>query len=245
LARSLAMKSLVKWALWVPVFVDGWCWMVVLDAAVLELYERRVPWAEEVGVVVRRRQGLASADIKTTRGAAPCYEEVAGGVAVGDGVVGREPDGERPAGKPRELHLHHLLELAVQVRVQLQDLRRGLVRRDVGEGGVHACLHEPRAMVVEQDTRRAVRASTNLAGEEAIHGQYVGEAALDVGRGGRRRRECVDDGHLDVVRELVEHGGRHALRRVLRRCAVGVQRLHQLRAHCLNLHGVQFAKEDR
>ncbi|CAM0913823.1 unnamed protein product [Alopecurus aequalis] len=216
--------------------VGVWCRPVVLHAAVLELDVWLVARPEEVRVVVRRRRGLA--DGAPARCAAPGDEEVAGGVAVGDGVVGREPDGERSAREPGELHLHHLLELPLQVRVQLQQQRRGLARQGVGERcAVHACLHEPGAAVVEQNPRRAIRGSSDLAGEEPVHRQHVGEATLNVSGGGRRRREGVDDGHLDVVRDPVEDRGRHVLRRVRTRRALGVPRLHQPRAQDLHLHG--------
>uniref|UniRef100_A0A8R7QHA3 Uncharacterized protein n=1 Tax=Triticum urartu TaxID=4572 RepID=A0A8R7QHA3_TRIUA len=153
-------------------------------------------------------------------------------------MVGREPDGQRAAGEARELHLHHLLHVALQVRVQLQHDGRRLGRRELDQcGPVHTRLDEPRAVVVEQHPRRAVRARSDLAGEEAVHGQYMREAALDVLRGGRRRLEGVDDGHLDVVGDPVEHRGRHVLRGVRPCRAIGVPRLHDLGAQHLHLHG--------
>uniref|UniRef100_A0A8R7UIC0 Uncharacterized protein n=1 Tax=Triticum urartu TaxID=4572 RepID=A0A8R7UIC0_TRIUA len=201
----------------------------------LKLDDRRVAGREEVGVVVgRRRRG---GDVQPSRGAAPRDEEVAGGMAISDGMVGREPDGQRAAGEARQLHLHHLLHVALQVRVQLQHHRRGLGRREVDQRGpVHARLHEPRAVIVEQHAQRAIRARADLTSEEAIDGQHLGEAALDVLSGGRRRLEGIDDGHLDVVRDLVEHRGRDVLSGVRPRRALGVPWLDDLGAQHLHLH---------
>ncbi|XBI82764.1 hypothetical protein VPH35_091367 [Triticum aestivum] len=138
--------------------------------------------------------------------------EVAGGVAVGDDVLGREPDGEGAAAEPRELQHHHLLVLRVQVRVQLEQRRRGLGRRHVDEVGVHGRLHEACATVIQDHGRRAVGGLAELPGKRAVLREDGREALLDGGGGRRGRREGVDDGHLDLVRDRVEDGQGDVLR---------------------------------
>ncbi|KAF6992846.1 hypothetical protein CFC21_009802 [Triticum aestivum] len=182
---------------------------VVLPAAVVVLRASwRGPRLEEVLLVVHWREAHG----QPPGGAAPRDEEVAGGVAVGDDVLGREPDGEGAAAEPRELQHHHLLVLRVQVRVQLEQRRRGLGRRHVDEVGVHGRLHEARAAVVQDHGRRAVGGLADLPGERAVLREDGREALLDGGGGRRGRREGVDDGHLDLVRDRVEDGQGDVLR---------------------------------
>uniref|UniRef100_A0A8R7UL67 Uncharacterized protein n=1 Tax=Triticum urartu TaxID=4572 RepID=A0A8R7UL67_TRIUA len=203
---------------------------VVLPAAVVVLRaSRRGARLEEVLLVVHGREAHG----QPPGGAAPGDEEVAGGVAVGDDVLGREPDGEGAAAEPRELQQHHLLVLRVQVRVQLEQRRRGLGRGHVDEVGVHGRLHEARAAVVQDHGRRAVGGLADLARERAVLGEHGREALLDGGGGRRGRREGVDDGHLDLVRDRVEDGQRDVLRG---RSAGLVGRLDEPGAQHLHLH---------
>ncbi|XBH93913.1 hypothetical protein VPH35_084769 [Triticum aestivum] len=139
-------------------------------------------------------------------GAPPGHEEVAGGVAVGDDVVGREPYGERAATEPCQLQQHDLLVLRLQVRMQLEQLRRGLRGRHVDEVRVHGRLNQARATVVEDDGGRTVGGLAEMPGKGAVLCEDHGKALLDGGRGRRGRREGIDDGHLHLERHLVEDG---------------------------------------
>uniref|UniRef100_K3ZTE9 Uncharacterized protein n=1 Tax=Setaria italica TaxID=4555 RepID=K3ZTE9_SETIT len=167
----------------------------------------------------------------------PRLVEVAGGVAVGGDVVGGEADGEGAAAEPGELEEHHLLELlALQVRVQAQELRGGLGGRHVHEVGVHGRLHEARAAVVEEHRGGAVGGRAQLPREGAVLGQHRGEALLDRRRRRCRRREGVDDGHLHLVRHPVEDGQWDVLAPRRRGRAGIVGGPHELGAQHLHLH---------
>ncbi|KAJ6828876.1 tryptamine hydroxycinnamoyltransferase 2 [Iris pallida] len=173
---------------------------------VVELDLRGVVGDEE-GVAVEEGRGAGA---RAARGAGAGLEELAHGLAVGDGVAEGDADDEAAAGVAAELDLEQLLGVRgdgrVEVLVEGDVLEQGVVVHAGGDLG----LDEADAGVVEDEGEAVLRVPADPACYVRVGLEGHGEAGHHVLVGGHAA-EGEEGGEVEVAGGLVEqvqgHGG--------------------------------------